>query len=116
MEDSPRRGGTKAVRVSVLILALVAMLALGITTPSANATALSRLVVGAFTFSLGIVLVSIIALMPSPMDSRDRVRRAFPGIERDSQGEGADAASADPGPGGPDRSLVEVYRTQDGDG
>lgn len=116
MQESPRSGGTKAVRISVLLLALVAMLALGITTPSVNATALSRLVVSAFTFSLGIVLVSIIGLMPSPMDPRDRVRRTFLGIGRESQAEEPDATPAGPDSGGPDRSLVEAYRTQDGDG
>ena len=114
MDETPRRDNSnKAVRILVLILALVVMLALGLTTPSAQATGLSRLVVSAFTLSLGIVLVTVIALMPSPMDPRERVRRVFLGIEQKSQD---DDASEGQRPGGTDTSLSEVYESRDGDG
>ena len=116
MEEKPERDNSKAVRILVLILALVAMLALGITTPSARATGLSRLVVSAFTLSLGIVLVTTLALIPSPMDPRERVRRAFLGIERDNRNDEAEAASQGQSPGGTDRAPPEVYGSRDGEG
>ena len=116
MEETPRREGSKAVRILVLILALAAMLALGSITPGARATAMSRLVVSAFTLSLGIVLVTTIALIPSPMDPRERLRRVFLGIERENRDDEAEAASAEQSPDGTKRALSEVFGSQDGDG
>ena len=71
------RDNGKAVRILVLVVALIAMIALGITTPSARATLSSRLIVFAFCFTLAIVMVTTIALIPSPPDPRELRHRIF---------------------------------------
>ena len=71
------RDNGRAVRIMVLVVALIAMIALGITTPSARATLSSRLIVFAFCFTLAIVMVTTIALIPSPPDPRELRHRIF---------------------------------------
>ena len=83
------RDNGKAVRILVLVVALIAMIALGITTPSARATLSSRLIVFAFCFTLAIVMVTTIALIPSPPDPRELRHRIF-GSTKDDLEENAD--------------------------
>ena len=112
MEESPKRGNSKTVRILVLIVALGAMLALGATTPDARATAFSRLVVSAFTLSLAIALVTTLALIPSPWDPREHRRRVLEGAEREPR----DASVTDDPHGGPVHRRSEPYPTEGGDG
>ena len=83
------RDNARAVRILVLVVALIAMIALGITTPSARATLSSRLIVFAFCFTLAIVMVTTIALIPSPPDPRELRHRIF-GSTNDDLEENAD--------------------------
>jgi hypothetical protein len=77
------RDNARAVRILVLVVALIVMIALGITTPSARATLSSRLIVFAFCFTLAIVMVTTIALIPSPPDPRELRHRIFGSIKDD---------------------------------
>jgi hypothetical protein len=77
------RDNGKAVRILVLVVALIAMIALGITTPNARATLSSRLIVFAFCFTLAIAMVTTIALIPSPPDPRELRRRIFDSTKDD---------------------------------
>ena len=79
------RGNAKAIRILVLIVSLIAMIALGSTTPSGPATMSSRIIVFAFAFSLAIVMVTTVALMPSPPDPRERRRRILNGLEQEPE-------------------------------
>ena len=82
------RDNARAVRILVLVVALIAMIAPG-TTPSARATLSSRLIVFAFCFTLAIVMVTTIALIPSPPDPRELRHRIF-GSTKDDLEENAD--------------------------
>ena len=83
------RDNARAVRIMVLVVALIAMIAPGITSPSAQATLSSRLIVFAFCFTLAIVMVTTIALIPSPPDPRELRHRIF-GSTKDDLEENAD--------------------------
>lgn len=77
------RGETKTFRYAVLAVTIAAVIALGMTTPTARATFASRIIVFAFSFSLAVAMVTIIALIPSPADPRERLRQIINAPKRE---------------------------------
>ena len=109
------RNNAKAVRILVLVVALIAMIALGITTPSARATLSSRLIVFAFCFTLAIVMVTTIALIPSPPDPREFRHRIF-GSTKDALGENADDRGSQGSRSAPAAGQHLMYNPRGGNG
>ncbi len=89
-----RRGRRRGYRVLLLLASLGIAIGVGLYTPGAQATALSRLILAVFTVSMLVSMATAVVLIPSPPDPRERARRLFGGARREDANEGEDVDGA----------------------
>ena len=95
-ETEGRRGRRRGYRVLLLLASLGIAIGVGLYTPGAQATALSRLILAVFTISMLVSMATAVVLIPSPPDPRERARRLLSGAWRRDGDKGEDDSDSFP--------------------
>lgn len=103
-ETEGRRGRRRGYRVLLLLASLGIAIGVGLYTPGAQATALSRLILAVFTVSMLVSMATAVVLIPSPPDPRERARRLFGGARRVEREDDSDSFPQPTGTDGPSRT------------